>query len=259
MTLSLFDTHTHLNDADLLARTEELLVRAQEAGVLRLVVPGYDRESSLRAMDLASRYESVYAVVGYHPQDARAVKEQDFADLERWINDAKVVGIGEIGLDYHYDDTPREIQADVFRRQIAIAKRVKKPIVIHDRDAHGDIVNILREENAKEIGGIMHCFSGSVEMAIDCLNLNFYISFAGPVTFKNALRPQEVALNIPLDRLLVETDAPYLTPVPHRGKQNEPANVRLVAEKLAQLRGISVNELAQVTYENANRIFGIKG
>ncbi|PWI57587.1 TatD family hydrolase [Sulfoacidibacillus thermotolerans] len=255
----LFDTHTHLNDPDLFLRAGELIVRAQEVGVTRFVVPGYDRESSLRAMELAAQHEAVFAVVGFHPQDAAAVGESDFADLEVWVRDEKVVGIGEIGLDYHYEEPAREVQADVFRRQIAIAKQVRKPIVIHDRDAHGDVVRILRDENAKEIGGIMHSFSGSSEMAAECLQLNFYLSFAGPITFKNAKRPREVAAQVPLDRLLIETDAPYLTPEPYRGKQNEPAHVRFVADKLAQLRQLPVEEIARVTYANAHRIFSIAG
>ncbi|MCI0182631.1 putative metal-dependent hydrolase YcfH [Acidibacillus sp. S0AB] len=258
MTPLLFDTHTHLNDDALYVEANEVLERAKAIGVARLVIPGYDRQSSLRAMELASKYDWVYAVVGFHPQDAAHVTEQDFADLEDWMGQPKVVGIGEIGLDYHYDEPARDIQAAVFRRQIAIAKKVQKPIVIHDRDAHGDILKILKEEDAKTVGGIMHCFSGSVEMAVECLHLNFYLSFAGTVTFKNAKRPQEVAMHVPLDRMLIETDAPYLTPEPYRGKQNEPANVRFVAEKLAQLRGLPLEEMAQLTYANANRIFGIE-
>ena len=222
------------------------------------MVPGYDRRSSLQAIELAERYAGVYALVGFHPHDAKDVTDSDLTDLESWCRHPKVVGIGEIGLDYHYDNSPRSVQDRVFRSQIAIAKRVALPIVIHDREAHGDIVAVLGEEQAGEVGGVMHCFSGSAEMAAQCLRMNFYISFGGPITFKNAKKPVEVAQKIPLDRLLIETDAPWLTPEPYRGQRNEPSYVRFVAQKMADIRNLTLDELSELTYNNANRAFALK-
>ncbi len=222
------------------------------------MVPGYDRRSSLQAIELAERYAGVYALVGFHPHDAKDVTDSDLTDLESWCRHPKVVGIGEIGLDYHYDNSPRSVQDRVFRSQIAIAKRVALPIVIHDREAHGDIVAVLGEEQAGEVGGVMHCFSGSAEMAAECLLMNFYISFGGPITFKNAKKPVEVAQKIPLDRLLIETDAPWLTPEPYRGQRNEPSYVRFVAQKMADIRNLTLDELSELTYNNANRAFALK-
>ncbi|MDH7479136.1 MAG: TatD family hydrolase, partial [Syntrophomonadaceae bacterium] len=178
-------------------------------------------------------------------------------DLERLAQSPRVVAIGEMGLDYYRDLSPRQTQQQVFRRQIQLARRLQKPVVVHDREAHQEVMRILREEKAAEVGGVLHCFSGSWEMAQECLKLGFYISLAGPVTYHNARRPQEIACRVPLDRLLLETDAPYLTPEPLRGRRNEPANVRLVAEKIAALRGISLEELAAATTANARRVFRI--
>lgn len=258
MTVLLFDSHCHLNadqfDDD---AVQQMLQTAAENQVTRITVPGYDMKSSARAVELAERWPELYAAVGIHPNDANGVTEEMYDQLRIWAQHPQVVAIGEIGLDYHWDTTPKKIQFEVFRRQIRLAKEVKLPIVIHDREAHGDIVTILREEGAKEIGGIMHCFSGSWEMAKECMDMNFMISFGGPVTFKNAKRPQEVAGKVPLEYLLVETDSPYLTPEPYRGKPNQPAYVRYVAEKVAALRGMEPEEISQITTCNAKRIFDI--
>jgi TatD DNase family protein len=162
-----------------------------------------------------------------------------------------------MGLDYYWDKSPKEIQHDVFRRQIALAKKVKLPIIIHNREATADVLQILKEENAAEVGGIMHCFTGSVEVAKQCIDMNFFISLGGPVTFKNAKKPKEVAAQIPLEHLLIETDCPYLTPHPFRGKRNEPSYVKYVAEAIAEIKGISFEEVAKVTTENAKKLFGI--
>ncbi len=258
MTLAIFDTHTHLNDADLFDNAEELIQRAEDAGVVRLLVPGYDQESSRRAMELASRFPGVYAAVGIHPHDAKTATEKDFSDLENWANDQKVVAIGEIGLDYHYDNSPRDVQAEVFKRQMEIAKQKGLPIVIHDREAHADVLALIKEVSPLIAGGIMHSYSGSVEMAMECMKLGFYLSFSGPLTFKNAKKPREVAAALPLDRILVETDAPYLTPEPYRGKQNEPANVRLVIEKLMEIREESPDVIARAVYQNSLRVFQLQ-
>ncbi len=258
MTLAIFDTHTHLNDADLFDNSAELIQRAQDAGVVRMLVPGYDQESSRRAMELANRFPGVYAAVGIHPHDAKTATEKDFTDLEDWASDPKVVAIGEIGLDYHYDNSPRDVQAEVFRRQMEIAKQKGLPIVIHDREAHADVMALVKEASPLIAGGIMHSYSGSVEMAMECIKLGFYLSFSGPLTFKNAKKPREVAAALPLDRLLVETDAPYLTPEPYRGKQNEPANVRLVLDKLIEIRDETPDDIARAVYHNALRVFQLQ-
>lgn len=253
----LFDTHSHVNDEQFFDHYLDILNAAHSQGVTQIGIPGFDRDSSLRAIEIASMHKGCYAIVGYHPNDGIHVTENSYTELREWAKRSEVVAIGEIGLDYHWDTTPKEIQAQVFREQIRLAKDVKLPIVIHDREAHGDIVKILEEEGAGEIGGILHCFSGSLEMAKQCMKMNFRISFGGPITFKNAKRPGEVLKEIPLDYLLVETDAPYLTPEPFRGKQNQPAYVTYVARKMAELREMEFEEICRITTQNAELLFGL--
>jgi TatD DNase family protein len=253
----LFDTHAHLNAEQYNEDLSEVITRAQEAGVSNIVVVGFDRPTITRAMQLCEAYDFIYACVGWHPVDAIDMTEEDLKWIEELAAHPKVVAIGEMGLDYHWDKSPHDIQKEVFRKQIHLAKKVKLPIVIHNRDATADIVEILREEGAGEVGGIMHCFSGSVEVAKQCLDMNFYISLGGPVTFKNAKKPKEVAAEIPLERLLIETDCPYLTPHPHRGQRNEPSYVKLVAEQIAEIKGLSYEEIARTTSDNAKKLFGI--
>ncbi|MEH6943981.1 TatD family hydrolase [Bacillus sp. JJ722] len=253
----LFDTHAHLNAEQYEEDLEVVIERAQEEGVSNIVVVGFDRPTITKAIQLADSYSFIYAAVGWHPVDAIDMTEEDLAWLEELAAHPKVVALGEMGLDYHWDKSPKDIQKEVFRKQIALAKRVKLPIIIHNREATQDIVNILKEEGAEEVGGIMHCFSGSEETAKECMKMNFYISFGGPVTFKNAKNVKEVATQIPLDRLLVETDCPYLTPHPYRGKRNEPGYVKLVAEQIAELKNLSFEEIAKITTENAKKLFGI--
>ncbi|OIU71572.1 TatD family hydrolase [Rossellomorea aquimaris] len=253
----LFDTHVHLNAEQFNEDLEEVISRAKEAGVGRMVVVGFDRPTIERAMELVGQYEFLYASIGWHPVDAIDMKEEDLAWIEELSSHPKVVAIGEMGLDYHWDKSPKDIQKEVFRKQIHLAKKVKLPIIIHNREATQDIVDILREEGAEEVGGIMHCFSGSPEIAQECVDMNFYISLGGPVTFKNAKKPKEVAQEIPLERLLIETDCPFLAPHPNRGKRNEPAYVKLVAEQIAELKGISLEEVETITTENANKLFNI--
>ncbi|WP_077620143.1 TatD family hydrolase [Bacillus sinesaloumensis] len=254
----LIDTHAHLNAIQYQDDLEEVIGRAQSEGVTTIVVVGFDRETITRAIELAERYEFIYATVGWHPVDAIDMTDEDLKWIEELCAHPKVVALGEMGLDYYWDKSPKDIQKKVFRKQIALAKKVKLPIIIHNREATADIVEILQEENASEVGGIMHCFTGSVEVARQCMDMNFYISFGGPVTFKNAKKPKEVAAEIPLDRLLIETDCPYLTPHPFRGKRNEPSYVKYVAEQIAELKGVSFEEIAQKTSDNARRFFGIK-
>ncbi|WP_099353529.1 TatD family hydrolase [Fredinandcohnia onubensis] len=254
----LIDTHAHLNAIQYQEDLEEVIERAQSEGVEIIVVVGFDRETITRAIELADTYEFIYATVGWHPVDAIDMTDEDLKWIEELCSHPKVVALGEMGLDYYWDKSPKEIQKEVFRKQIALAKKVKLPIVIHNREATADIIEILEEENASEVGGIMHCFTGSVEVAKQCMDMNFYISFGGPVTFKNAKKPKEVAAEIPLDRLLIETDCPYLTPHPFRGKRNEPSYVKYVAEQIAELKGVTFEEIAQKTSDNAKRFFGIK-
>ncbi|MFD2681357.1 TatD family hydrolase [Bacillus seohaeanensis] len=253
----LFDTHVHLNAEQFDEDVEEVMERAKETGVEYMVVVGFDRPTINRALELVEKYDFLYASVGWHPVDAIDMEEEDLQWIEELASHPKVVAIGEMGLDYHWDKSPRDVQQDVFRKQIQLAKRVKLPIIIHNREATQDIVDILREESAQEVGGIMHCFSGSSEVAQQCIDMNFYISLGGPVTFKNAKKPKEVAKEIPLDNMLVETDCPFLAPHPYRGKRNEPAYVRLVAQQIAEIKEITVEEVEEITTENAKRLFGI--
>ncbi|HJE19383.1 TatD family hydrolase [Aliicoccus persicus] len=254
----LIDTHVHLNadhyDEDL----DEVIERAREAGVTHFVVIGFDNKTIDRTMTLIDKYDDVYGVIGWHPVDAIDCTDEDLARIEELSQHPKIVGIGETGLDYHWDKSPKDVQKEIFIKQIEMAKRVNLPIVIHNRDATGDVVDILEEHGAEEIGGIMHAFSGSPEIADRVLKMNFMISLGGPVTFKNAKQPKEVAMHVPLDKLLVETDAPFLTPHPYRGKRNEPAYVKLVAEQIAELREVSYEEVAKATSENAKKIYNIQ-
>ena len=253
----LFDTHAHLNAEQYNEDLEAVIDRAKSEGVSKVVVVGFDRPTIVKPMELAETYSFIYAAVGWHPVDAIDMTDKELAWIEELAAHPKVVALGEMGLDYHWDKSPKHIQKEVFRKQIALAKKVKLPIIIHNREATMDIVQILKEEGAQEVGGIMHCFSGSIETAKECMKMNFYISFGGPVTFKNAKNVKEVAASVPLDRLLIETDCPYLTPHPFRGKRNEPGYVKLVAEELAALKGLSYEELANITMENAKKVFGI--
>jgi TatD DNase family protein len=254
----LFDTHVHLNAEQFNEDLEEVLERAKNQGVSHMVVVGFDRPTITKAIELAENYHFLYASVGWHPVDAIDMTDEDLNWIEELAAHPKVVAIGEMGLDYHWDKSPKDIQKEVFRKQIQLAKRVKLPIIIHNREATQDIVDILKEENAAEVGGIMHCYSGSLEVANECIAMNFYISFGGPVTFKNAKKPKEVAKELSLGNLLIETDCPYLAPHPYRGKRNEPSYVSLVAQEIAELKGISYEEVVQQTYDNARQIFNIK-
>lgn len=254
-----FDTHAHIDDRRFDEDREELFKELPSRGISLMLNPGTDIRSSEKAIDYARTYEYVYAAVGFHPHDSKNMKDEDLNRLEIMaLDNPKVVAVGEIGLDYHYDFSPREVQKKRFIQQLELAAKLKLPVIIHDREAHGDIMNILEDKKSILTGGVMHCYSGSWEMAERLLDLGFYISLAGPVTFKNAKRAVEVAERIPLDRLLIETDSPYLTPVPHRGKRNDPGYVKFVAEKIGELRGLSGEEVGRITKENGLRLFSIK-
>lgn len=253
----LFDTHVHLNARQFFDDREETIQRAFDAGVKYMTVVGFDHETIPLAIEIAEQYDTIYAAVGWHPVDAIDMTDKELQWIEELSAHPKVVAIGEMGLDYHWDKSPKDVQKAVFRKQIQLAKKVNMPIIIHNREATEDIIQILKEEEAKEIGGIMHCYNDSSKYIQECLDMNFYISLGGPVTFKNAPLPKEVATVVPSDRLLIETDAPYLAPHPNRGKRNEPAYVKLVAEKIAELREVSFEKIGEITTENALRLFKI--
>ncbi|WP_110930535.1 TatD family hydrolase [Paenibacillus bouchesdurhonensis] len=254
----LVDTHTHLDAQQFDEDREETIARAVEQGVTRLINIGFNRETIPTTMKLAETYDFIYAAIGWHPQDAITMKDEDLDWIAELCRHEKVVAIGEIGLDYYWDTSPKDVQHAVFRKQIGLARELGMPVVIHNRDAHEDTIRILREEKAHEVGGVMHSFSGSWETAKLCLNMGFHLSFGGPITFKNAKQPKEVLKQTPIDRLLLETDAPYLTPHPYRGKRNESAYVNLVAEAAAELKGVSFQEIAEKTTRNALERFGIQ-
>lgn len=254
----LIDTHAHLQDKALKSDLEEVLKRAEASGVKKIICIGYDYPTSVEAVELARKYEGIYAVVGIHPHDAKELDDEILSRLYQLAGEEKVVAIGEIGLDYYRNLSPQEKQKEAFIAQIKLARELGKPVVIHDRDAHQDVVDIIKKEKAGVNGGIMHCYSGHLPLAIEFMKEGFYISFAGPVTFNNARKTQEVAANIPLERILIETDCPYLAPEPMRGKRNEPAYVSYVARKIAEIRRKSVEEIAYITSLNAEKAFALK-
>ncbi|MTV48440.1 YchF/TatD family DNA exonuclease [Heliobacillus mobilis] len=254
--MRLFDTHAHMDDKSFRDDREEVFAQAREAGVELIVNVGYDIPSSERSIALADQYPFIYAAVGIHPHDAEGVTTETYEQLRAMAAQRKVVAIGEIGLDYYRDLSPRPVQQEVFVRQLHLARELGKPVIIHDRDAHGDVMDTLRCE-AQGLEGVLHCFSGSWEMAKFCLDLGFYISLAGPVTYTNARQLLDIAKKVPADRLLVETDSPYLSPHPLRGKRNHSGNVALVAQKVAQLREEDPEELAEQMLRNGCRLFRI--
>ncbi len=257
----LFDTHCHLDDPRLLDNLDAVLERAEEAGVQRITSIGCasDVSSGTSAIELARKHPNrISASVGVHPHDAKHLDDELCNAIRDAGRDPSVVAIGETGLDFHYDHSPHPAQEEAFRRQIAVARELKKPLVIHTRSAPKDTLRILREEQAKDVGGIIHCFSEDAPFAAAALDLGFVSSFSGIVTFKKAVAVQEAALKQPGDALLVETDAPYLAPIPRRGKLNDPAYVAYTAAKIAELRGEDPEALARTSYENAIRIFRIE-
>ncbi|MEI8128189.1 MAG: TatD family hydrolase [bacterium] len=252
----LVDTHSHLDLPDY-ADLDEIVLSAKNFGVEKIIIPSVDRNSFEKVIAVSDKYENVYCALGIHPTEAQNANDEDFDKILELSTNSKVVAIGECGLDYYHDKTHVDTQKKVFLKQIEIAKSLKKALIVHDREAHKDCFDILSDNIKDEIPVIMHCFSGSLEFANECIKKGFYISLGGVVTFKNAKKVHEIAKNIPLESLLLETDAPYLTPEPYRGKRNEPAYVKFVAEKIAELRGISLEEVAQITTQNARRAFGI--
>ncbi len=251
-----FDTHTHLDDDRFNDDRAIVIQKMFDAGVSLAVNIGADMKSSAKSVKIAREYDFIYAAVGVHPHDVENMTEQDVETLKQLAQDKKVVAIGEIGLDYYYDNSPRELQKKWFRRQIELAKELNLPYVVHDRDAHADCLEIIKESGY--FRGVMHCYSGSAEMAQELLKLGFYISFAGPVTFKNGKKAKEAAKAVPIDKLLIETDSPYLTPEPYRGQRNDSSYVPYVAREIAALKGLTEEETARLTLENGKRFFGIE-
>jgi TatD DNase family protein len=261
--VTFIDSHCHIDGPEYDADREEVIARAREAGVSTMlnVGTGDPHGGAIdRVVDLAEKHEGVYAAVGVHPHDAKLfddAAELHLLDLAR--QSTRVIAWGEIGLDYHYDHSPRDVQREVFRRQLRLAREPKLPVVIHSREADDDTIAILREElTGYERGGVLHCFGGGLAMAQDAIELGFFISFAGNLTFKKAEDLREVARQLPLDRLLIETDCPYLTPVPFRGRRNEPAHVIETARCVAGVQGKDVEEIGRVTSENFVKLFGVR-
>lgn len=253
----IFDTHTHLNVAQFEEDLPETIARARELGVTEMAVVGFDTATIEKSLALSEEYPDIYSIIGWHPTEAGSYSKEIERDLQSKLTLPKVVALGEIGLDYYWMEDPKEVQAAVFRRQIAIAREMKLPISVHTRDAIEDTYRILKEEKIHQVGGIMHSFSGDLEWMARFLDLGMHISISGVVTFKKAVEVQEVAGAVPEDKLLIETDAPYLAPVPYRGKRNEPGYTRYVAERVAELRGESLERVAQVTRQNAHQLFRI--
>lgn len=251
----IFDSHTHLNAEQFNEDIPETIQRAKELGVTEMAVVGFDTPTIEKSLELSQQYKEIQSIIGWHPTEAGSYTPDIEKKLQQLLTTPKVVALGEIGLDYYWMEDPKEVQDRVFRRQIAIAKEMNLPISIHTRDAMEDTYKILKEEDIRDIGGIMHSFSGDPEWMEKFLDMGMHISLSGVVTFKKALEVQEVAKAVPLDRLLVETDAPYLAPVPYRGKRNEPGYTRYVVEKIAELREVPFEEIAKQTTINAHRLF----
>ena len=254
----LFDSHAHYNDERFLGDRDEILSSMQENNVGLIMNSCSSLDEIPDIFEICEKFPFVYASVGIHPHEVENVVENDMDTLKEYAKNPKVKAIGEIGLDYYYDFSPRDTQQKWFARQVEVAKEIKLPVIIHDRDAHKDCMDILRDHNVSEVGGVFHCYAGSVEMAREILDWGMYIAFGGSLTFKNSVRPVEVAKYVPLDRIVIETDCPYLTPVPHRGKRNSSLYIHYVAEKLAEIRGMSAKEIEDITYENAKRCFGME-
>lgn len=254
--MRIFDNHTHLNDAPFKGKEEEYVEHARSLDVVGMNCVGQDPQMNIDALDLASRFDNVQAIIGYCPDVAKDYDQKAEDLLIKQAQDKNVVAIGEIGLDYYWDESPRDKQREVFARQIEVAHSLKLPVNIHTRDAFEDCYNILKNSNL-EYGAILHSFNGGVEWAEKFMELNVNFSFSGVVSFKNAKEVHESAIKIPLERILIETDAPYLTPTPYRGRQNEPGYVRYVAQAIADLKGISLEEVADTTFNNTMKVYGL--
>ncbi len=254
--MKLFDTHAHLLSDKFEEDRSALIAALPGRGLTGVIEVGTDIEYSQRAVQLAAEEDYIYAAVGVHPHDAGEAPEDYLDTLKQLAKHPKVVALGEVGLDYYYDFSPRDVQLKTFERQLDLAKRLGLPVIVHMRDATQDALALLREH--KGVRGVMHCFSGSVETAEECVGMGLHVSFTGSVTFKNARKVVEAAAAVPLDRLMAETDCPYLSPEPVRGRRNDPSNVRYVIERLAQIKGVSFDEMCETNIKNAKGLFGIQ-
>lgn len=252
---NIFDSHAHYDSEAFNDDRKELLSALPLQGVCGIINCGSDMASSLKSLELADEFEFVYAACGIHPHEAEGCKDGYLSVLKKLCSEKKCVAVGEIGLDYHYDFSPRDIQQKVFEDQLALAKELDLPVIIHDREAHEDTLNLLKKYKPR---GVVHCFSGSVEMAKEIVKLGMYIGLGGAVTFKNARKPREVAEYVPSDMLLIETDCPYMTPVPFRGKRCDSSFIPYTAEVIAEARGVTPQEILDLTRENANKLFGLE-
>lgn len=251
----LFDTHAHLNVKQFEEDAPEVIQRAKDYNISRIAVVGFDHETIAKALELSKNYEGIYPIIGWHPTEAGSYSDEVEEMLIHLLKTEAVIAMGEMGLDYHWMEDPKDVQIEAFRRQIRVAKEFDLPITIHNRDSTEDVYKVLKEEGIGKAGGIMHSFNLDPEWMEKFLALGMHISFSGVVTFKNASEVKESAKLVPLDKLLIETDAPYLSPEPNRGKRNEPGYVRFVAEEIASLREMPVEELAEITTDNANKLF----
>lgn len=253
----LFDSHAHYNDRAFDGDRDELLSSMPANGVGYIMNAADSIPSIEPILALAEKYPFVYAAVGVHPEETLNLTDADTDILKSAAANPKVRAVGEIGLDYHYDDVPKDIQKKWFSRQLALARELRLPVIIHDRDAHADTLDILRSENARDIGGVMHCYSGSTETAREVLELGFYLGFGGTLTFKNANKVRKAAEYVPLDRIVLETDCPYLAPDPHRGSRNSSLLMHFTAERLAEIKGVSLEEVERITLNNAKKLYNI--
>jgi TatD DNase family protein len=256
--MMLIDSHAHLEMPEFKKDLESVIQRAKESGVEYIFTVGTEKKDWKRALEIANSHPSIYAILGVHPHNAKEIDEESYRILKGLCQDEKVKAYGEIGLDFFRNLSPRDIQLKRFREQIGLARELGLPIVVHDREAHQETLDILKSEKAEECGGIIHCFSGDDEMAKVCIDMGFYISIPGSITFKNAAGFREVVRKIPLESLLVETDAPFLTPEPFRGKRNEPGYVRYTAQKVAEIKKVPFEKVAAITTENALRVYRLK-
>lgn len=251
----IFDTHAHYDSGAFNADRDEILSSIPEKNVGLIVDPGCDLKSSLDAISLAEKYDFVYAAVGWHPEDMDKLSDESFSEMAKLIIHPKCVAVGEIGLDYYWDTEHKQEQKDLFIRQIELALDLDKPVIVHDREAHGDSFDIV--SRYPNLRGVFHCYSGSREMAEQLLKNGWYLGFDGPITYKNARKSIEVLEMCPIDRIVIETDSPYLTPVPNRGKRNDSSNLKYVIEKIAEIKGMAAAEVEQITFENGRRLYGI--
>lgn len=251
----LFDTHAHLNVKQFAEDEAEVIQRAKDQNVSRIAVVGFDHETIAKALELSKSYEGIYPIIGWHPTEAGSYSDEVEEKLIHLLQTENIAAMGEMGLDYHWMEDPKTVQIETFRRQIRVAKELNIPITVHNRESTEDVYRVLKEEHVGDVGGIMHSFNLTPEWQERFLDLGMHISYSGVLTFSNAPEVKESAKVVPLDKVLIETDAPYLSPMPHRGKRNEPSYVRFVAEELARLREMSVKEIAKITTQNANQLF----